>query len=130
MCNKDGVISLSLHPGIITTGINQNINNFLLSIIRIFCSYQLKALSQGAATTLICVTISDQEIYEQCGDDNITLYFDDTRIQNERVHSEIIYNKNSEIDVALWEYSKVIIGAFNGHQTQILLSPFSKGLSY
>ena len=65
---------------------------------------KMKSIPQGAATTLRCVTITNEEILNN-NDQGQALYFDDCMVRNDKIHKEYINGQNTEIDGALWEYS-------------------------
>eukprot|EP01084_Bolivina_argentea_P253181 425205_1 len=78
--NKKGITAVSLHPGFIKTELGRyqnSIGSFVMSIGSIFA----KSIPQGAATTIRCVSLSDDEIcgghyYKDCNEANDALRTD------------------------------------------------------
>eukprot|EP00486_Rosalina_sp_Unknown_P015117 CAMPEP_0201579072 /NCGR_PEP_ID=MMETSP0190_2-20130828/26332_1 /ASSEMBLY_ACC=CAM_ASM_000263 /TAXON_ID=37353 /ORGANISM="Rosalina sp." /LENGTH=478 /DNA_ID=CAMNT_0048012999 /DNA_START=452 /DNA_END=1888 /DNA_ORIENTATION=+ len=74
---KNGIISVSVHPGVIKTELGRHtgsVGAFFLSVGSVF----MKSIPQGAATTVRCVSLSDEEIapghyYKDCNEANSAL---------------------------------------------------------
>ena len=109
--NKDGIYALSLHPGAINTELGRNSSIDCDSMyggcgFRILWEMsKIKSIPQGAATSLRCATISDEEIVAGDVNDEQLLYFDDVMSRNDKIHGEFIHGQNTEIDELLWNYS-------------------------
>jgi len=119
MYNKDGVYALALHPGnIMETDLGRNMK-FDWDSTKPFLTFRGvheggkgKSIPQGAATSLRCVTISNEEIINKGGQQ--LLYFDDCLPRNDKIHEDFINGKNTEIDQLLWDYSVKAIQAIDG----------------
>ena len=110
--NKDGIYALAVHPGsVMQTQLSESIKpdcewaQRALGLTALNEALKPKTLSQGAATSLRCATITVEEIVK--GDDNNEqlLWFDDCLPRNDKLHGEFINGQNTEIDQLLWEYS-------------------------
>eukprot|EP00486_Rosalina_sp_Unknown_P005774 CAMPEP_0201577596 /NCGR_PEP_ID=MMETSP0190_2-20130828/24042_1 /ASSEMBLY_ACC=CAM_ASM_000263 /TAXON_ID=37353 /ORGANISM="Rosalina sp." /LENGTH=79 /DNA_ID=CAMNT_0048009785 /DNA_START=1328 /DNA_END=1567 /DNA_ORIENTATION=- len=73
----------------------------------------MKSIPQGAATTLRCATITDEEIITGDNNGEQLLYFDDTMPRGDKMHPEFIHGKNTEIDELLWNYSHEAVKALD-----------------
>ena len=111
--HKDGITALCVHPGAINTDLLRHLPSGIMVMIFWFIGIYpiLKTIPQGAATTLRCVTITDEEIYNGNMDDidNMALYFDECRAQNDRINKDFKDGQKKEIDEALWVYSVKVI---------------------
>jgi len=73
-----GITSVSLHPGVIPTDLSRNMG-WMASVLKSsFSRLFLKTIPQGAATTVRCVSLKDNEIqgghyYKDCVDGNGTI---------------------------------------------------------
>jgi len=69
-----GITSVSLHPGVIPTDLSRNMQSWMSSALKSsFARLFLKTIPQGAATTVRCVSLKDDEIqgghyYKDCND--------------------------------------------------------------
>ena len=107
---KDGIYALVLSPGSIWgTGLGKDMSLDCDGILGMFeyralhAMSKSKSMSQGAATTLRCVTISNEEILNNGGEQ--LLYFDDCMPRNDKINFDFMNGKNTDIDEMLWDYS-------------------------
>lgn len=110
---SQGITSVSLHPGVIPTELSRNMSSWMSnalksSVARLF----LKTIPQGAATTVRCVSLKDEEIhgghyYKDCNEANGQLH------QQFRLNGD--YNKLKDDQVAndqavlLWQLSEKLV---------------------
>jgi len=111
--HSSGITSVSLHPGVIPTDLSRNMPGWMAatlksSLFRVF----LKTIPQGAATTVRCVSLKDDQIqgghyYKDCNEGNDQLH------QQFRINFN--YNELSDEKVAndqaylLWQLSVKLI---------------------
>jgi len=69
---SQGITCVSLHPGVIATNLSRNLPNWMKVVFSIGRAF-LKSVEQGAATTVRCCSLKDNEIqgghyYRDCND--------------------------------------------------------------
>jgi len=107
-----GVTSVSLHPGVIPTDLTKNIGWMGNALKSSFARLFLKTVPQGAATTVRCVSLKDNEIkgghfYKDCNEANGQIH------QQFRITGN--YNELKDDQVAndqanlLWQLSEKLI---------------------
>jgi len=112
-----GVTSVSLHPGVIPTELSRNMSGWMSaalksSVSRLF----LKTIPQGAATTVRCVSLKDDQIqgghyYKDCNE------ADGQLTQQFRTNSDYSKLKDDQVAndqaVLLWQLSEKLISQKN-----------------
>jgi len=77
--HSQGVICVALHPGVIATDLSRNLPSWMAGLLRSAVARPfLKTVEQGAATTIRCCSLKDDEIkgghyYRDCNDINAQL---------------------------------------------------------
>jgi len=110
---SSGITSVSLHPGVIPTDLSRNMPSWMSSVWKSSVATAfMKNVPQGAATTVRCVSLKDNEIqgghyYKDCNEANAYLH------QQFRINFD--YNKLTDDKVAndqaylLWQLSEKLI---------------------
>eukprot|EP00762_Andalucia_godoyi_P002608 ANDGO_03356.mRNA.1 Short-chain dehydrogenase TIC 32 len=94
---SSNVMSVSLHPGIISTGLIRSVNPIFKALYGIFGRPWMKTVAQGAATTLFCATSSAV----QGG-----LYYGDCEVHQTQSPDA----KDKNLCRKLWEWSEEQVG--------------------
>lgn len=98
------VYAVSLHPGGITTELGRNLNPMIRSVMDFFrplIVMYLKTPSQGAATTIRTLSLSDDEFKQYGGD-----YFVDCNVANNKLRSDMNDKSNQDL---LWKLTENIL---------------------
>jgi len=110
---SQGITSVSLHPGVIPTDLSRNMPNWMAATLKSsLASVFLKSIPQGAATTVRCCSLKDDEIqgghyYKDCNEADAQL--------QPQFRLTVDYNKLTDDQVAndqaqlLWQLSEKLI---------------------
>jgi len=103
---ENGIYGVSVHPGVIPTELGRHMASAIQWTFKKFEGWILKTIPQGAATTVRCVCLKNEELngggryYQDCNEREDKLRAD-LRLQTE--------SKEQSMDAKLWELSEKLI---------------------